>query len=160
MKSTIVLVCLLLIGCDSKTGPAAPSAPTGEQRRGDDSLKRFWECDKVAVAIRGELGIEAMACDHLGGPDYVWVRLTKAKVTDATFKRLGEVPQIGCLVFNPDQMTDTRLNSLKGLTQLESLDLGRTKVTDSGLNSVEGMKRLEWLNLSGTNITDAGLTAR
>ncbi|WP_439623893.1 hypothetical protein [Gemmata sp.] len=134
--------CLALLAAAAGLAPddAKPPKHTAEQL-------------KETNAAFAKLGVETTAWAYGGGPMYY----LPAGVTDATLKKLPDVPFGYALGLIGGKITDAGLKELKWHKTLTALDLVGTKVTDAGLKELKELKFLTHLHLDGTKATAAGV---
>jgi serine/threonine protein kinase len=118
-------------------------------------------------------------------PRLHWIQLRgNARVTDAGLSKLGDLADIGALMFQDvpnlsgsslralaasktlsvlvlrgDNVTDIDLKSLVTAPNLRRIDLSATHITDNGILTLSRMSQLRNLNVSETQITDKSVPA-
>lgn len=99
--------------------------------RNRESLKLFWEIEKLDLSRSSKLG------DGL--------------------RHLKDLPNLEELSLRGQPITDTDLNFVGDLTWLKRLDLSSTPVTTAGLERLHGLHYLEQLDLRGCSVADETL---
>jgi hypothetical protein len=82
--------------------------------------------------------------------------LSRAEVTDAGLKEIGQLAQLTTLTLDGTPITDAGLPELARLKALKSLSLVDTKITEKAVPILSGLKQLTYLNLSEKQVGKDG----
>ncbi|MBC8869769.1 MAG: ABC transporter permease [Planctomycetes bacterium] len=103
----------------------------------DALLKKYHKQPDYSILVSLDLARQASDLSKTEQNQVVGVNLSGVRITDATLKPLGLLPDLEMLILNGTDITDDGLGHLHSLMSLRTLFLRQTKVTDAGVANLQ-----------------------